>query len=191
MNNNLQVIYGPMFSGKTTKLIDIYQEKSSKFGEKSCLAINYALDNRYGEGQIISHDNKKIKCHSIINLLEFIKNKDTRNLIIDSSFIFINEAQFFKDLKESIIELTEILNKEVILCGLDLDYKKEKFGEILDLTLMTDKVFKLTGKCNNCNLESEFTHRVIDSNEIILIGTNEYIPLCNICYNLMNKKNKL
>jgi len=188
MNNNLQVIYGPMFSGKTTKLIDIYEEKSSKFGEKSCLAINYALDNRYGEGQIISHDNKKIKCHSIINLLEFIKNKDTRNLIIDSSFIFINEAQFFKNLKESIIELTETLNKEVILCGLDLDYKKEKFGEILDLTVMTNKVFKLTGKCNNCNLESEFTHRVIDSNEIILIGTNEYIPLCNICYNLTNKK---
>lgn len=191
MNNNLQVIYGPMFSGKTTKLIDIYQEKSSKFGEKSCLAINYALDNRYGEGEIISHDNKKIKCHSIINLLEFIKDEDTRNLIIDSSFIFINEAQFFKNLKESIIELTETLNKEVILCGLDLDYKQEKFGEILDLTEMTNKVFKLTGKCNNCNLESEFTHRVIDSNEIILIGTNEYIPLCNICYNLMNKKNKL
>ena len=191
MNNNLQVIYGPMFSGKTTKLIDIYEEKSSKFGEKSCLAINYALDNRYGEGQIISHDNKKIKCHSIINLLEFIKNEDTRNLIIDSSYIFINEAQFFKNLKESIIELTETLNKEVILCGLDLDYKKEKFGEILDLTVMTNKVFKLTGKCHNCNLESEFTHRVIDSNEIILIGTNEYIPLCNICYNLMNKKNKL
>jgi len=191
MNNNLQVIYGPMFSGKTTKLIDIYEEKISKFGEKSCLAINYALDNRYGEGQIISHDNKKIKCHSIINLLEFIKNEDTRNLIIDSSFIFINEAQFFKNLKESIIELTETLNKEVILCGLDLDYKKEKFGEILDLTVMTNKVFKLTGKCYNCNLESEFTHRVIDSNEIILIGTNEYIPLCNICYNLMNKKNKL
>ena len=191
MNNNLQVIYGPMFSGKTTKLIDIYEEKSSKFGEKSCLAINYALDNRYGEGQIISHDNKKIKCHSIINLLEFIKNEDTRNLIIDSSYIFINEAQFFKNLKESIIELTKTLNKEVILCGLDLDYKKEKFGEILDLTVMTNKVFKLTGKCYNCNLESEFTHRVIDSNEIILIGTNEYIPLCNICYNLTNKKNKL
>lgn len=188
MNNNLQVIYGPMFSGKTTKLIDIYKDKSNKFGEKSCLAINYALDNRYGKEEIISHDKKKIKCHSIINLLEFIKNEDTKKLIIDSSFIFINEAQFFKNLKESIIELTETLNKEVILCGLDLDYKKEKFGEILDLTVITNKVFKLTGKCNNCNSESEFTHRVIDNNEKILIGTNEYIPLCNICYNLMNKK---
>ena len=62
MNNNLQIIYGPMFSGKTTKLIDIYEDTVSKFGKESCLAINYALDNRYGENKIISHDKKSIEC---------------------------------------------------------------------------------------------------------------------------------
>tara|TARA_Y100000992_G_C21274211_1_gene498918 strand:- start:7326 stop:7895 length:570 start_codon:yes stop_codon:yes gene_type:complete len=186
MNNNLQIIYGPMFSGKTTKLIDIYEDTVSKFGKESCLAINYALDNRYGENKIISHDKKSIECYSIINLLKFIKNENTRSLIINSSFIFINEAQFFEKLKESVIELTKNLNKQVILCGLDLDYKKEKFGEILDLSIMTNKVFKLTGKCNNCNLESEFTHRVIDNNNKILIGSQEYIPLCYKCYNSIN-----
>ena len=68
----ITLIYGPMFSGKTTKLIELYKETLTK--NKNCIAINYELDTRYGKNKISSHDGLAIDCYSITNLDDFIKN---------------------------------------------------------------------------------------------------------------------
>ena len=75
----ITLIYGPMFSGKTTKLIEIYENLILKDKAK-CIAINYALDKRYGENKIISHDGLNIDCYSITNIEEFYNsNKELIN----------------------------------------------------------------------------------------------------------------
>ena len=176
----ITLIYGPMFSGKTTKLIELYKETLTK--NKNCIAINYELDTRYGKNKIGSHDGLAIDCYSITNLDDFIKNSATKEVIANADYIFINEAQFFETIFESVLYLNETLKKNVILCGLDLDYKLQKFGTMMDLLSKATNVFKMTGKCVKCNGASCYSHRKVSSYFQILIGTSEYIPLCETCY---------
>ena len=176
----ITLIYGPMFSGKTTKLIELYKETLTK--NKNCIAINYELDTRYGKNKIGSHDGLSIDCYSITNLDDFIKNSATKEVIANADYIFINEAQFFETIFESVLYLNETLKKNVILCGLDLDYKLQKFGTMMDLLSKATNVFKMTGKCVKCNGASCYSHRTVASYFQILIGTTEYIPLCETCY---------
>ena len=178
--SGITLIYGPMFSGKTTKLIEIYKEMLAQ--KKNCIAINYELDTRYGKNKIISHDGLAITCYSITNIDDFINNSATKELISSADFIFINEAQFFESILPSVLYLTNILKKNVVLCGLDLDYKRQKFGTMMDLLSKATNVFKMTGKCVKCNGPSCYSHRIVSSYFQILIGTSEYIPLCETCY---------
>ena len=177
---SITLIYGPMFSGKTTKLIEIYREMLGK--HKNCVAINYELDTRYGKNKIISHDGLVIDCYSIINLDDFIKNSATKDVIASADYIFINEAQFFEAIHESVLYLSETLKKNVVLCGLDLDYKRTRFGTMMELLSKATNVFKMTGKCAKCNGVSCYSHRISNSYFQILIGTTQYIPLCETCY---------
>ena len=189
MSGSLHLIMGPMFSGKTTKLIELYHEKVEEVGKEKCLALNYALDNRYGENQIVSHDGKSIYCHAILDLGEFINNFKTHKLFMNAQYIFINEAQFFPDLFYLVEFCKNSLNKDLILCGLDLDFKRNKFGDLLSLQIYADNVEFLTGKCDTdgCTNPSKYSHRVEKTNtKQVLIGIKEYIPLCVECYNKLN-----
>lgn len=179
-NSDITLIYGPMFSGKTTKLIELYKETIAK--NKNCVAINYELDTRYGKNKIISHDGLAIDCYSITNLDDFIKNSATKDVIANADYIFINEAQFFETIVESVLYLNETLKKNVVLCGLDLDYKRMRFGTMMELLVKAIHVFKMTGKCAKCGGASCYSHRIVNSYFQILIGTSQYIPLCETCY---------
>ena len=204
MENNagtLELIIGPMFSGKTNKLIQRYNEikfSVEKLSSDNCgttyselpneeiLAINYDKDTRYGINQIISHDRQAIGCLSVNNLWLLQSGQHSKQLQ-EAKYIFINEAQFFGNLKEWVLEQVEKLNKHVILCGLDSDFKRHKFGDILDLIAHADSLVKLYGTCSKCTKPSIYTNRLPNnSNEQVLIGTDIYTPLCRHCYLTLN-----
>ena len=190
--NDITLIYGPMFSGKTTKLIHMYNDICSSDGADKCLAINYALDKRYGVDKIVTHDGKYIKCHAIESIdVDIINDTKMLNLIIKSQYIFINEAQFFEGIDKFVLFFTQKLKKNVILCGLDLDFRCAKFGVMMDLLPYATTVHKLTGKCNtaDCIHPSEYSHRIVSDDSQILIGSSEYIPLCKNCYEVENVAN--
>lgn len=182
---SLEIIMGPMFSGKTELLIKkynihslIYKNNDTLLSNTLCMAFNYHKDTRYGENIIASHNKKSIPSINIEFLSEIFNHDDFPK----TTHIFINEAQFFPDLKQSIIKLVEQYCKTVIICGLDSDYKREKFGDIWDLIPHADCIIKLKGQCNNCMDQSLFTHRVSNERDQEVIGTNNYIPLCRKCY---------
>lgn len=178
---SLDLIYGCMFSGKTSKLIDIYNLKKDKH---KCLVINYIFDKRYtNDDKIVSHDKESINC-VCIQELEELTNSDK---LYKAEYIFINEAQFFKDLKNWVLYVKIILEKNVILCGLDLDFKRERFGELMDLIEYASNVYHMKGKCEKCDKESLFTHRLVDNDNQVLIGSSEYIPVCKECWEKLNK----
>jgi len=180
----LVVIMGPMFSGKTKLLIKKYNEYKSSSSAK---AYNYYKDTRYGDDMIVSHDGTSISSVNLKYLTELFNDiKIVQDPLIP---IFINEAQFFPDLKEVVIKLVEQYNKDVVICGLDSDYKREKFGQIWDLIPYADEIIKLYGNCNDCDNKSLFTYRVSDQTQQEVIGNNNYIPLCRSCY--INKNNLL
>ena len=178
----ITLIYGPMFSGKTTKLLELYNNNVSLYGQEKCVALNYKLDTRYGINQIITHDGKKIDCISLINIDDFITNEKTRSIILNAQFIFINEGQFFENIDKTVLHLHNTLGKDVILCGLDLDYKREQFGSMMNLISSATNVYALKGTCKLCKGDSEFSHRTVNNYLQILIGYSQYIPLCQQCY---------
>ena len=186
--SSLQIIMGPMFSGKTTELINIYNEMSNLYGKNKCLALNHALDTRYGKNKIISHNSVSIPCYIILKLEDFFEDDNNINIINEAQFIFINEAQFFNDLTYYILNLKNTLNKNIILCGLDLDFQRKIFGDLLDLSKYANKVTYLKGLCNtpNCRYLSKYTHRINDNKKQISIGSQEYISVCEECYNILN-----
>ena len=180
----LELIYGCMFSGKTTALIEKYMEKSKNY---DCLAINYIFDKRYTDkSKIVSHDKADINCICIQDLNELTNNLEYLERISKAEYIFINEAQFFVDLKNWVLNAVNILNKNVVLSGLNLDYKREKFGELMDLTMYATNIVHTLGKCDDCNNASLFTHRLVDDNSQVLIGSIEYIPVCEECWDKLN-----
>ena len=184
----LEVIYGCMFSGKTTLLINKFNELSKT---NKCLAINYIFDKRYtNSNKIVSHTQDYIDCICIKDLKELTSNYDNLVKFNDAQYIFINEAQFFTNLKNWVLYVKNTLNKNVILCGLDLDFKRKQFGEIMDLIIYANKTFRMQGQCNECGNSSLYTHRIVNNNDKILIGTKEYIPLCNTCWIKANKTNE-
>lgn len=179
----LELILGPMFSGKTTRLIELYHEFQKK--KVNVIAINFADDTRYHDTMLSTHDNVMIPCIQCHNLNEIIENDNIQN----SSVILINEGQFFQDIFEIVINLVENQKKHVVICGLDGDFKRVKFGRLCDLIPLCDSITKLQAKCN-CGKDAIFSHRVTNEIAQVVIGSSNYIPLCRTCYLDVNNLSK-
>lgn len=178
MSGYLEIIFGPMFSGKTTRLIEVYNEYK-KTG-KNVLVINYDADRRYHDSMLSTHDRVMIPCTFTDNLSDITGSSATD--YADADVILINEGQFFADLYSSVIHMVEISKKRVHVCGLDGDFRREKFGQLLDLIPICDNVVKLKSSCHNCKESALFSHRMCNSQDKVLIGSDIYIPLCRHCY---------
>ena len=179
MEGYLEITLGPMFAGKTNKLIATYRELSST---ESVVAINYYMDTRYGENVIASHDGNEIPCIMMDSLEKawFDESDPNHGVLHAADYILINEAQFFENLY-NIVEDMMRYSKAVFLYGLDGDYKQEKFGQILDLIPLCNKIEKLESKCLHCGGKAIFTHRIGSDKSQISIGTDTYIVLCRQC----------
>lgn len=167
-----------MFSGKTSSLITDYK-KWTVIGKK-VLMINYVADERYGaDDYVYSHDLVKIPCYKTKELLEIEKDK-----INNYDVIMINEGQFFSDLSEFCLLVCEKYGKNVIVCGLDGDYKRHPFSSITNLIPLCDTIIKLNAFCKVCNdgTEAIFTKRLSNEEDVIVIGSDNYIPLCRKHY---------
>jgi thymidine kinase len=181
-NAYLEIILGSMFSGKTSRLVEIY--KQCKFCNIPVLVVNHSCDNRYDDELLSTHDKVKIPCIKTNSLFEFWHKYylDTEN-IKEAEVILINEGQFFSDLYEVVDDMLQ-KGKKVYVCGLDGDFKRHKFGQMLDLIPLCDKVTKLTSLCSICKNGTPgiFSKRITTEKEQTIVGSDNYIPVCRICY---------
>ena len=85
----------------------------------------------------------------------------------------INEGQFFDDLYDIVNIMVNLHKKKVYVAGLDGDFKRRKFGQMLDIISMADDVIKLKSICINCKKnEGIFTHRLSNEQQQVLVGNN-------------------
>lgn len=190
-NNNtgyLEIILGPMYASKSTRLVEIY--KQYKFCNITVTVINHIIDKRYDNELLSTHDQVKIPCLQASELNDLWNNngyekKDlwAHNAVRDSSVILINEGQFFPDLYDVVVDMLNC-NKKVYICGLDGDFERKKFGQILDLIPMCDKVTKLTSLCSQCKdgTPGIFSMRLTNETAQTVVGSDNYIPVCRKCY---------
>jgi len=177
----LAMYMGPMYSGKTSKLLELY--KQFAFCNIDTAVVNFAEDDRYTKESIVStHDQQTIPCTLSMSLFEsFPIESETFNKF---SVYLINEGQFFPDIVEwTKIAISRPHNKRVYICGLDGDFKRNVFGNWLDLIAYSDTIEKLTSICWDCREESAiFSHRMTGETRQKVIGSDSYIPLCRNCY---------
>jgi thymidine kinase len=186
-SGRLHLFIGPMYAGKTSKLMDVYEDCVDN--EEKCIILTHSSETRYSTDKISTHDQKQLPCFKYNNINDFISN--CKDSIDKCSTILVDESQFFNDLI-NILPLVNTLNKKVFVFGLDGDFKRNKFGQILDLIPHCDTIEKLTANCNNCQNSAIFSHRTMDSSEQVLIGSNDaYQSLCRNCYNKYNKLNDI
>ena len=181
-NGYLEVGIGCMFSGKTSWLLETY--KKFTFCKKNVLVINHSEDTRYHESMLSTHDKCMIPCTQLSTFDGIINSNDTEmlNKIIECDVVLINEGQFFGSLSVFVRFLLEH-RKIVYVCGLDGDFKQERFGEILDLIPICDKVHKFRALCTDCQngTHAIFSHRINNETQQKVIGSDNYIPLCRKC----------
>ena len=168
--SELHIILGPMFSGKTTRLIEMSANYSNP------LMINHALDTRYHSVDLATHDGIHTPC------IQAHRLDDIANLVLSAAdAIFINEAQFFPDLLPVIKDWLNTYGKPIYVCGLDGDFRQQPFGDLLNIIPLCDTVVKLRARCVDCNNPAIFSHRLTDEQEQTLIGSDIYKPFCRGC----------
>lgn len=187
----LELIVGPMYSGKSSRLVEIYNQ--CNFCNISVAVINHIIDNRYDDTLLSTHDLVKIPCVKTAQLgnVWYYRDIDTyykENLenhlkIRNSDVILINEGQFFDDLYLIVNDMLKN-NKKVYICGLDSDFERKKFGQILDLIPVCDKIVKLTSLCSKCKngTPAIFSMRLTQEKQQTLVGSDNYIPVCRKCF---------
>jgi thymidine kinase len=188
----LELFIGPMYSSKTTSILEIY--KKCKFCNIPVTIINHTIDIRYHNTMVSTHDQIMAPCLQACELNDiWTKNgyektgekKDlwAHNAVRDSDVILINEGQFFNDLYDVVVDMLAH-KKKIYICGLDGDFERKKFGRILDLIPLCDKVTKLTSLCSQCKdgTPGIFSMRLTNEKQQTLVGSDNYIPVCRKCY---------
>ncbi len=171
----IEVICGSMFSGKTEELIR--RLKRAKIARQTVEIFKPAVDNRYHETDVVSHDENSIRSTPV--------EASSQILLYANGFdvVGIDEAQFFDD------ELVVVCNKlaemgtRVIVAGLDMDYKGKPFGPMPALMATAEYVDKVHAICIECGGLAQFSHRTSDQKGLVVLGdTDRYEPLCRRCY---------
>jgi len=188
----LELIIGPMYAGKTSKIIEIY--KQCQFCNIPVVVINHSLDTRYDDKLLSSHDKVMIPCIKTNRLRDvynykkhtsdiYSDNYALRVKLDEADVILINEGQFFEDLCECVEHMLKN-GKKVFVAGLDGDFERKKFGHMLDLVPLCDKITKITSLCSICKdgTPAIFSKRLTKEKEQTLIGSDNYIPVCRNCY---------
>lgn len=184
---SLEVVIGPMFSGKSSYLLSCIQ-KHKEAGDPIYI-ITSSLDKRYtNEIRIVSHKQESYEADvAVENIFDAMMNKK----FLKAKVVIIEEAQFYTNLVDFITMAVDIHNKHIIIAGLDGDTNRNPFGDILQLIPLADSIVKLKAVCSLCNKDALFTWKKVTNNSLVDIGSaDKYEVLCRRHYLERNYINK-
>ena len=171
----IEVVCGSMFSGKTEELIR--RMKRAKFAKQRVEIFKPAIDTRYSDNDVVSHDQNAIPSTPVETSSSILL------LSSDIEVVGIDEAQF---LDMGLVEVcNELANRgvRVIVAGLDMDFRGVPFGPIPALCAIADDVTKVHAICVRCGNLAYLSHRLVHNEKRVLLGEKmEYEPLCRDCY---------
>jgi len=168
-----------MFSGKTEELIR--RLKRAKIAGLKVEIFKPALDKRYSDTLVVSHDERSITSTPVENATMILL------LSADVQVIGIDEAQFFDD------GIVDVCNKladrglRVIVAGLDMDYSGKPFGPMPHIMAVAEYVTKVHAICVECGNLANYSFRKAKNKNVVLLGERDiYKPLCRDCYNKLS-----
>jgi thymidine kinase len=171
----LEVICGPMFSGKTEELIR--RLRRAQIARQRVVILKPSLDDRFGSDHLVSHSEQRIPSITVAS------SRDVLTHAGEADVIGIDEAQF---LDEGIVETCEALadaGKRVIVAGLDLDYRGRPFEPVPQLLARAEYITKTLAICMVCGAPAGRSQRVSRRGERILVGSTDlYEARCRNCF---------
>lgn len=178
---SVEVITGSMFSGKTEELIR--RLRRAQYAGLKVVIFKPALDKRYSETRVVSHDERSILSTPVDHSSAIIL------LAGDADVVAIDEAQFFDS---SIVDICKQLadsGTRIIVAGLDMDFMGNPFGPMPALMAIAEHVTKLHAICMRCGNLAHYSFRKTDQPQVVLLGEKSlYEPLCRRCFNTVIKK---
>lgn len=182
----LEVIMGPMFSGKTSELIRLVEREV--YAKRKGAIFKIAFDRRYSARQVVTHNGLRYEAYTVANSEQGIRRIDSIAGSDGLDAIGVDEVNFFP---MPIVKLLDRLadGKKVIACGLNLNFKAEPFVTTMELAARADRVRYLSAVCVVCGQEATRTQRLIGgrpaprNSPVIVVGGKEmYEPRCRTCY---------
>ena len=171
----IEVICGSMFSGKTEELIR--RLKRAKIANLKTEIFKPAIDVRYDEIKIVSHDENAIQSTPVDNsqkILLFAQGVDV---------VGVDEAQFFDPEIANVCDELAFRGIRVIVAGLDMDYLGNPFGQIPNLLSKADYITKLHAICVRCGNIANYSYRKVPNDDQVMLGAKDvYEPRCRTCY---------
>jgi thymidine kinase len=170
---SVELILGPMFSGKTTEMIRRCKRRMSV--GFNVVILNHKLDDRNGTSDVVTHDGVQmvsIPCETVSDF----------TMLNQYDVIAIDEAQFFTNLSVSVQTLANVYNKQVILACLSGDSNCEPWPGVDKLVALSDEIIHCRALCVRCHKPAAFTKRHVPSQAKIVIGsTDKYSSMCRTC----------
>ncbi len=172
----IEVICGPMFSGKSEELIR--RLRRATIARKRVQVFKPVIDDRYSLDEIVSHGSMRMKSEVVSRPAEILERLDWRTQVVG-----IDEANFLgPDLIDVATRLADT-GKQVILSGLDTDYMGRPFPPIPELLCLAESITKMLAICMRCGNPAKHTQRLIGSDELILVGAaGAYEARCRRCF---------
>jgi len=180
----IEVICGSMFSGKTEELIR--RLKRAQFARQKVEIFKPAIDVRYDEEKVISHDDNEIRSTPVPAAANIPILADGCDVV------GIDEAQFFDD--EIVRVCNDLANKgvRVIVAGLDMDFKGNPFGPMPNLMATAEYVTKVHAVCTRTGNLAQYSYRKAKSDALVLLGeVDEYEPLSRGAFYKVMLRDKL
>lgn len=171
----VEVICGPMFSGKTEELIR--RLRRAVYAKQIVNIYKPELDNRYSKDEIVSHNKSCLIAQPIKNSEELL------SIPKDITVVGIDEAQFFDSKIVNVVQQLANNNIRVILAGLDQDYQGLPFSHMPQLLAIADMVTKISAICVVCGEPATKTYRLIENTDKVLLGSDDiYEARCRKCH---------
>ncbi|MEO6720365.1 MAG: thymidine kinase [Ferruginibacter sp.] len=170
----IEVICGSMFSGKTEELIR--RLKRVKIANLKAEIFKPAMDTRYDEIKIVSHDT---------NFIQSTPVESSQSILLlaqDADVIGIDEAQFFDSEISNVCEQLALSGRRVIVAGLDMDFTGKPFGQMPNLLAVADYITKLHAICMKCGNIANISYRkTAEEGQVVLGEKDMYEPRCRNC----------
>jgi thymidine kinase len=172
----IEVICGPMFSGKSEELIR--RLRRAMIARKRVQVFKPSLDTRFSEDEIVSHAEVRMKSEIVPDAAEILSRMDWRTEVVG-----VDEANF---MGPGLIEVAGRLadsGKQVIVAGLDTDYMGRPFTPVPELLALAESITKTLAICVRCGNPAKHTQRLVDSDDLIVVGAaGMYEARCRRCF---------
>ena len=172
----IEVICGPMFSGKSEELIR--RLRRAMIARKRVEVFKPVIDDRYSSDEIVSHGDLRMNSQVVSDASQIVEKIDWRSEVVG-----VDEANFMGPQLVDVAQRLADSGKQVIIAGLDTDYMGRPFAPMPDLLAHAESITKTLAICVRCGNPAKHTQRLRGSDALIEVGAADmYEARCRRCF---------